>query len=66
MDRNRSGSLLSNWLASHAAGSTLSFTAIVSVLRSWYRYPKDHAVAVFISRRHACYQPKLVHHLRGR
>ncbi|MEU4514868.1 hypothetical protein AB0G05_35670, partial [Nonomuraea wenchangensis] len=29
-------------------------------------YSKDHAMAVFISRRHACDQAELVHHFRGR
>ncbi|MFF3444665.1 hypothetical protein, partial [Streptosporangium sp. NPDC002721] len=29
-------------------------------------HSKDHAMAVLISRRHACYLGKLVHHLRGR
>ncbi|MEO3814986.1 hypothetical protein ABGB17_38830, partial [Sphaerisporangium sp. B11E5] len=35
------------------------------LLRSW-NIEKDHAMAVLVSRRHADYQPKLVHHLRGR
>jgi hypothetical protein len=54
MDRNRSGSPASICLASHAPGSTLSFTAIAFFSFDLdVAITKDHAMAVLISRRHA-------------
>src|SRR4051794_5633838 len=53
MDRNRSGSPASICLASHAPGSTLSFTAIAFFSFDLdVAITKDHAMAVLISRRH--------------